>query len=468
MLVQRQNIRTLMMAYNNGITAGGLGPNTPNGIKYRQFLDALTQARAIVTTSWPIPTKLAYYKDGGYYDVAKLHGYESGPSALVPPPPCPHNDITFLPWHRAYILKLERKLQIITGDPSFALPYWDWTTTIWQDLCNAKQYISLGYQSVGVNAPVNSLQLNPLYSTPVPTTSPTREDCTAQRPTASLYTSPLFPKIRRIYKSPASRSLYLSNIQTNVDKVMCANSFVHKNDFGLNAQTQPANFSFTVRFGSPHDDIHLQIVAGDMAMAAYASYDPLFWLHHANVDRIWVSWQANNPSAPVMQPSATQTQTDLNNYLSTPLMFGGTHCETVSSVMDIARLDYRYDQLIGPKPCPPPPQGKMALWIISISLRMDANIDVFFNLSQEQINNINNLPVDIPNYAGTVSVFGINTHMNGMSSKNIHRFTDVTEAFRRFGANPNQIKVTLRAKNTDGIFIPASGWDFKATLFEKS
>src|SRR4029450_4890571 len=33
-----------------------------------------------------------------------------------------HGNVGFLPWHRAYILDLERELQAI--DPSVALPYW--------------------------------------------------------------------------------------------------------------------------------------------------------------------------------------------------------------------------------------------------------------------------------------------------------------------------------------------------------
>jgi tyrosinase len=33
----------------------------------------------------------------------------------------------FLPWHRAFLLNLEQKIRVLTGDRTFALPYWDWT-----------------------------------------------------------------------------------------------------------------------------------------------------------------------------------------------------------------------------------------------------------------------------------------------------------------------------------------------------
>ncbi len=33
----------------------------------------------------------------------------------------------FLPWHRAYLANLEQKIRVQLNEPSFALPYWDWT-----------------------------------------------------------------------------------------------------------------------------------------------------------------------------------------------------------------------------------------------------------------------------------------------------------------------------------------------------
>ena len=42
---------------------------------------------------------------------------------------CPHGNWWFLPWHRAYLGWFERTCRELSGDPEFALPYWDWTTT---------------------------------------------------------------------------------------------------------------------------------------------------------------------------------------------------------------------------------------------------------------------------------------------------------------------------------------------------
>jgi len=42
---------------------------------------------------------------------------------------CPHQNWWFLAWHRAYIGWLEATIREFSGDPEFALPYWDWTKT---------------------------------------------------------------------------------------------------------------------------------------------------------------------------------------------------------------------------------------------------------------------------------------------------------------------------------------------------
>ena len=53
-------------------------------------------------------------------------------------------------------------------------------------------------------------------------------------------------------------------------------------------------------------------VGGDMAGAASPT-DPLFWLHHAFIDKTWADWQASsngkNPPSPstVIKPATMET-----------------------------------------------------------------------------------------------------------------------------------------------------------------
>jgi tyrosinase len=47
--------------------------------------------------------------------------------ALIHALDCPHGNWWFLPWHRGYVGWFERICRELSGDPDFALPYWDWT-----------------------------------------------------------------------------------------------------------------------------------------------------------------------------------------------------------------------------------------------------------------------------------------------------------------------------------------------------
>ena len=54
-------------------------------------------------------------------------------------------------------------------------------------------------------------------------------------------------------------------------------------------------FSSTLERG-PHNALH-NAVGGVMNSITSSPTDPLFWLHHANVDRLWASWQSKQPAS---------------------------------------------------------------------------------------------------------------------------------------------------------------------------
>jgi len=76
-----------------------------------------------------------------------------------------------------------------------------------------------------------------------------------------------------------------------------------------------------------HNGVH-RAVGGDMAGSASPS-DPLFFLHHANIDRLWATWQAGHHG---LGPS------NMNDMLQPPPLFDAR----VSAVQDIAALGYSY------------------------------------------------------------------------------------------------------------------------------
>ena len=73
-------------------------------------------------------------------------------------------------------------------------------------------------------------------------------------------------------------------------------------------------------------DMYSQPSVGDMFSNLTASYDPVFWPVHVNVDRLWWEWQRRNP---------TGVPYDLDSVLS-PWSY------TIRDMLDISRFGYEY------------------------------------------------------------------------------------------------------------------------------
>jgi tyrosinase len=74
------------------------------------------------------------------------------------------------------------------------------------------------------------------------------------------------------------------------------------------------------------EDLYRQPRFGDMFSNLTASYDPIFWPIHANVDRLWWEWQQGHPQS---------LPADLDSAL-TPWNY------TIRDTLDIARFGYEY------------------------------------------------------------------------------------------------------------------------------
>ncbi len=139
----------------------------------------------------------------------------------------PHTTQRFLPWHRIYLLKFEQALRAI--HPDVSIPYWDWTQASEQSI------------------PAWLAGVLPTVVTPTQTINVTR-----------------FPQ------SSASLATIASNTPTTL------------------AQTDFT--SFTSMLQGIHNSVHVW-VGGSMGSVPTAPADPIFWMHHCNIDRLWWVWQ---------------------------------------------------------------------------------------------------------------------------------------------------------------------------------
>ena len=76
-------------------------------------------------------TALKTLKANGRYNLYVMRHAQAPPAAI-------HRSPAFLPWHRAFILDLEKELQQVSGNAGLGLPYWNWseggvTASIWDD-----------------------------------------------------------------------------------------------------------------------------------------------------------------------------------------------------------------------------------------------------------------------------------------------------------------------------------------------
>lgn len=161
-----------------------------------------------------------------------------------------HYEEGFLPWHRAYLLDLERELQLI--DPSVALPYWRF------------------------DQPAPRLFSQAFMGIPDPTTGAVM--LSADNPLQHWWTDGRVRFDRRprfnTQTSPASGD----------DPVVSEALTL--------ARGEPGDLYARFRRieGSPHGAAHNSF-SGDLTSLDMAVRDPLFFMLHANVDRLWAKWQ---------------------------------------------------------------------------------------------------------------------------------------------------------------------------------
>jgi len=222
---------------------------------YRRAVATLMQKPLTDPTSWQY--------------LAAVHGV---PSNIQTPPAaanfwdqCQHQSWFFLSWHRGYLAAFEaviaKTIEGLGGPADWALPYWN-------------------------------------YSEPL-----------ASNKNARLMPPDFFD--RTVNGQPNalwSRRVNASNGNFNLDDTVVS---LRALNFTVFANTspgpRPSGFGGPVTGfnpgggdnggveDTPHNRIHVKI-GGFMGDPSTAALDPIFWLHHANIDRLWEVWRNQGPA----------------------------------------------------------------------------------------------------------------------------------------------------------------------------
>lgn len=245
-------------------------------IKLRKRLSALTDDELAALRA-AFAAAQGVSDSRGYGHFASLHGFPE-------PGYCEHRNQLFLPWHRGYLYYFEQALQDLV--PGVTLPWWDWTDS---------DDIPEPFAEPTVDgAP------NPLFDAAVVAVGGAREPDWPERTSRPATRPPTWLPGRGL---PA---------QGDIDDAHGA-----------------ANFDdFTFALENLHNAVHVW-VGGEMRDQRFAGWDPLFWAHHAMVDRLWALWQNDNPGA---TPRSEHLGRGLNYFKNM----------TVAETLEVTDLGYDY------------------------------------------------------------------------------------------------------------------------------
>jgi tyrosinase len=190
----------------------------------------------------------ALMDERGYQWVSGVHGGFGGM------PFCHHGDDHFLSWHRPYVLDMELKLRAqiakfadkATAD-EWRLPYWRWDAEDVQGIPEA--FSAETYDDGGQTRP------NPLLSAPYRLPHPVDLD-----PSDVTWRQP--------------RPLpVLQELRARVEAAFRETEF----------------HDFSTAIEDPHNRLHGWV--GGFMRTYRSAFDPIFWAHHANIDRHFWEWQ---------------------------------------------------------------------------------------------------------------------------------------------------------------------------------
>ena len=203
---------------------------------------------------------------------AAIH-YTSSASSMTAWKTCQHGTHLFWAWHRMYLYWWERIVRKYSGNPNWALPYWNWTVDT--HLPSLFRVTTSNLYTVNRNAAMNN-------------------------GTGS------FPSTDVDYTAAFAEVGYYDG-QSSIEMV-------------------------------PHNQVHVD-VGGWMGSVPTAAQDPIFYLHHANMDRLWDLWLAQGGGRSDPTTDATWTgvmftffDENANEVMMTP-------CDVLNAA---AQLNYTY------------------------------------------------------------------------------------------------------------------------------
>ncbi len=390
---------------------------------------------------------------------------------------CPHGNWWFYVWHRGYLGYFEETIRKLSGDPEFAIPYWDWTTlprlpdsmfdgvltptanaylNYTKDLNTFTSFIKdamTGYWGTLSTGQLAQLKLRG-YNTfddmwNEVTGNGVAENMAFAQTARARHSSKSNPDLDPAVAYNCSPFVVYSGLWPQAfNDANAGLGFTSVKASSHNAA--PAGGNFSVLEGLPHNQTH-NFIGGVPAWdpGPYGNMtnnlspvDPIFFLHHSNMDRLWDVWTRKQIriGRPFLPSGA-----ELDQFSNEPFLFfvngdgGYVGNGKAGDYLSVDRFNYEYEPGFGEdiiqKPdhatmtsLGTPAAGKVAAHTATVALPKaavkahmaeDRGAALFVTVTVERPAGPNRafyvfvgapagaqLTPDSPYYAGTIAFFG--------------------------------------------------------------
>ena len=258
-------------------------------------------------------------KRSGRYDLYVLQHAQSVMSNI-------HRCAAFLPWHRQLLWELERELQEIANDPNLAIPYWHWGDNATYD--NPEDYPMWSDRFLGPGGRS--------FNGHIVRSGPFRE---GEWTIIDMQGNPAGPLVRELGESPIANSLPSKEQIEAMLRVMPFDTSPYDMDTRAGFRNLLEGW-----YGGSEPMFHNRghVWVGGSMIPMTSPNDPVFFLHHCFVDKLWWDWQERHspmgmePYLPLHGERAGQNLDDL-------MEAGMTGRFKPSDVLDVIQLGYSYD-----------------------------------------------------------------------------------------------------------------------------
>ncbi|KEZ46479.1 hypothetical protein SAPIO_CDS0817 [Scedosporium apiospermum] len=275
-----------------------------------------------------------------YFQIAGIHGrplipWDGDGKSVGPNGYCPHAQVLVqhaLTLAEEYPANVRAKYR--SAAQTLRIPYWDWAD-------DATIPPSVGQAQIQVDTPKGKKTIrNPLYSYNFPKEAVDGKygSITGNRDAT-----------KTVRCSAAEANARMAGVNF---KGLVYDAFTRSDTFAKVASV--GSDGVVMSFEQPHNSIHVRAACGNnFAYTSDSAFDPLFMLHHANVDRLWAMWEELYPNQKALSPPyksggtfAIPRGTTISNTSPMLPFYGpGNKVHTSAHVQDISTFGYTYPEI---------------------------------------------------------------------------------------------------------------------------